>query len=152
MRFEDEPISDIDLKRWIYHLKIKNFGGVYAKDQLTRDMIKKDHFYIINLDNFNSVKNGTHWTAFYYDKKYNHIEYFDSYGLMPPKIISENYNYIYNTSQFQSYNSMACGYYCLYYIYHRFHGLSFYEIIKRFSLVDKEYNQKLIIDFFNKYK
>ena len=131
-------------------MKIKNFGGVYAKDQLTTDIIKKDHFYIINLDDMNSHTNGTHWTAFYYHR--NRIEYFDSYGLKPPQIINENYDYIYNSSQIQSYYSKACGYYCLIFIYYRSHGYNFYEIIKQFSLTDLEYNQKLIIEFFNNYK
>ena len=108
---------------------IKKFAGVFAKDQLTNDMIKPKHFYIINLDDLNSPTNGTHWTAFYY--YCNRIEYFDSYGLKPPQIISENYNYIYKSSQLQSYLSKACGYFCLYFIYHRFHGVSFYQIIKQ---------------------
>ena len=69
------------------------FGGIYAKDQLTTDIIKPNKFYIINLDNcYNSPSNGTHWVMFYYNK--NKIEYFDSYGLKPPQIIAENYSYI----------------------------------------------------------
>ena len=128
---------------------IKNFAGVFAKDQLTTNMIKPNHFYIINLDDYNSPTNGTHWTAFYY--YHNRIEYFDSYGLKPPQIISKNYKYIYNSSQLQSYSSKSCGYYCLYFIYHTFHGMSFYQIIKEFSLVDLEFNQNLIINFFNNY-
>ena len=122
------------------------FGGVYAKDQLSTAVIKTNHFYIINLDD--SIGQGTHWTAFYYQN--NKIEYFDSYGLKPPGIIL-NYSYTYNSSQLQSYVSKACGYYCLYFIYHRYHGVSFYQIIKRFSLVDLKYNQKLIKHFFNNY-
>ena len=130
-------------------MKIKNFGGIYAKDQITTDMIKSKHFYIINLDDIYSPSNGTHWVVFYVDD--DRIEYFDSYGLKPPQIISENYDYIYNSSQLQSYESKACGYYCLYFIYHRSHGFNFYEIIKQFSLVDLDYNQNLIKKFFNNY-
>ena len=127
---------------------IKNFfGGVFAKDQITTDMVKRNHFYIINLDD--SIGNGTHWVTFYYHR--NRIEYFDSYGLKPFEMIDKNYTYIYNSSQLQSYESKACGYYCVYFIYHRFHGLSFYQIIKRFSLVDRNYNQILIKNFFNNY-
>ena len=130
-------------------MKIKNFGGVYAKDQIKPDLIKHKHFYIINLDDMYSPTNGTHWVAFYVDDE--RIEYFDSYGLKPPEIISENYDYIYNSSQLQSYESKACGYYCLYFIYHRSHNMNFYEIIKQFSLTDLEYNQNLIKEFFNNY-
>ena len=129
-------------------MKIKNFGGVYAKDQIKPDMIKRNYFYIINLDDMYSPTNGTHWVAFYVDNK---IEYFDSYGLKPPKIISENFDYIYNSSQLQSYQSKACGYYCLFFIYLRYYGYNFYEIIKQFSIVDLNYNQILIKEFFNNY-
>ena len=130
-------------------MKIKNFGGIYAKDQITPDMIKRKHFYIINLDDmYSSPTNGTHWVVFYVDD--DRIEYFDSYGLKPPQIISD-YDYIYNSSQLQSYESKACGYYCLYFIYHRSHGFNFYEIIKQFSLVDLDYNQNVIKNFFNNY-
>ena len=129
-------------------MKIKQFGGIYPKDQIKPDMIKRNHYYIINLDD--SIGNGTHWTAFYVDDN-NRIEYFDSYGLKPPQIIT-NYDYIYNSSQLQSYESKACGYYCLYFIYHRSHGYNFYQILKEFSLTDLEfYNQNLIKDFFNNY-
>ena len=72
------------------------FGGVYAKDEIKTGMIKPNYFYIINLDDYNSPQNGTHWTAFYYHNK--KIEYFDSYGLPPPELISKNYPYIYITA------------------------------------------------------
>ena len=85
---------------------------------------------------------------FYYYR--NKIGYFDSYGLKQPEIVAQ-YSYIYNSSQLQSYDSKACGYYCLYFIYHRYSGLSYDNILKRFSLVDFDYNQTLIIDFFNNY-
>ena len=128
---------------------IKNFAGVFPKDQLTNNIIKRNHFYIINLDD--SIGNGTHWVSCFDDSKDNRIEYFDSYGLKPPEIISGNYYYIYNSSQLQSYESKACGYYCLFYIYQRSHNMNFYEIIKQFSLVDLAYNQNLIKNFFNNY-
>ena len=125
------------------------FGGVYAKDQLTYDMIKNNKFYIINLDDLNSPRNGTHWTALLYNK--NKIEYFDSYGLTPLRLFLTNNSYTYNSSQIHSYDSKACGYFCLYFIYHLYHDFSYYNIMRRFSLVDFEYNQIIIKDFFNNY-
>ena len=131
-------------------MKVDNqFGGVFAKDRLRIDVIKPNNFYIINLDDFNSPTNGTHWTAFYYYNK--RIEYFDSYGLKPPQIIAQNFSYVYNSSQLQSYESKACGYYCLYFIFYRYNGLSYYKILKYVSLVDCEYNQKVSEKFFNSY-
>ena len=60
LKFVDEPISNIDLLKWIDKMGIDRFGGVYSKDQLKTDMIKDNTFYIINLDNYNSPRNGTH--------------------------------------------------------------------------------------------
>ena len=102
----------------------------------------------MNLDDYNSITNGTHWVAFYYHN--DNIEYFDSYGLKPAQII-DNYPYTYNNTQYQSYDSKTCGYYCLYFIYHRYHGNSCYDIIKNFSIVDIDHNQKIITKFFNNY-
>ena len=55
------------------------FGRIYAKDQLTTDVINsnRNKFFITNLDDYNSPTNGTHWVEFYCHK--NKIEYFDSY-------------------------------------------------------------------------
>ena len=80
------------------------------------------------------------------------IEYFDSYGLPPINLILNNFNYVYNSNQYQSYKSKACGYYCIYYIYKRYHGESYYDIIKKFSLTNLYKNQEIIINFFNNYK
>ena len=150
LKFKDTPRSNDYLQNWIDHMGINDrFGGIYVKEQLTTDMIKQNKFYIINLDDFHSVTNGTHWRTFYYNE--NIIEYFDSYGLKPPQIISQNSSYTYNNTQYQSHGSKACGYYCLYFIYQRYHRISYYDIVKRFSLVDLEYNQNIIMDFFNNY-
>ena len=130
--------------KWIEKMGIDTFGNVYAKDELKTNIIKNNRFYIINLDDHDSPRNGTHWVTFYYNNKI--VEYFDSYGLPPIDFITKNYKYIYNSSQFQQY-TVSCGYYCLYYIYHRYNGLSFYEILERFDLVNLDNNQKIIKHF-----
>ena len=65
------------------------FSGIFARDKLTTDITNSNPgFYVLNLDH--STSNGTHWVCFYYSSK--NIEYFDSYGLKPTAIISENYS------------------------------------------------------------
>ena len=92
LKFKNYSTSNVYLEQWIYCMKIDDrFDGVYAKDEITKDMIKSKRSYIINLDN--SIGNGTHWTCFYYYR--NKIEYFDSYGLKPPQFIASNFIYIY---------------------------------------------------------
>ena len=137
------------LQQWIDYMGIYRFAGIYGRNKLTTDIINSNpnKFFILNLDD--STNNGIHWICFYYRRK--KIEYFDSYGLKPPNIIAQNYSYIYNNVKYQSFSSKACGFYCLYFVYRRYHGMSYYNIVNKFSLVDLDYNQKIIVDFFNNY-
>ena len=117
---------------------IDRFIGIFTRDKLTTHIINKNPgICILNLDD--NTSNETHWVCFYYNRK--QIEYFDSYGLKAPAIIAGNYSYNYNTSQYKSYGSMAFRYYCLYFIYHRYHGMSYYNIVKKFSLVHLDHKQ-----------
>ena len=153
MKFKDSSTSNIDLENWIDYLKLRDkFAGIYSHDQITKDIIKtnKGKFFILNLDS--SQNDGTHWVCFYNNKNKVVIEYFDSYGIAPINTIIKNFNYIYNSNQYQSYQSKACGYYCIYYIYKRYHGESYYNIIKEFSLTNINNNQEIIKNFFNNYK
>ena len=153
MKFKDSSTSNIDLENWIDYLKIRDkFASMFSHDKLTRNIIEKNicKFFILNLDM--STNEDSHWVCFYYNNDKILIEYFDSYGIVPSNIISNNYKCLYNSSRFQSYQSKACCYYCIFYIYHRYHGLSLYEIIKKCSLTNLYKNQTIIINFFNNYK
>ena len=74
------PLSNFDLIDAAKKLAIKNFRGVFMKDQLPKQP-KRVETGIINLDN--SSGEGTHWVAYAIDPR--GIVYFDSYGLAPPK-------------------------------------------------------------------
>lgn len=74
--------------------------------------------YIVNLDD--SDGSGTHWTCFYVGKK--EIAYFDSFGLNIPEDIEiflsdANKDIMFNIDQIQTFESVACGWYCLYFLY-----------------------------------
>jgi hypothetical protein len=73
-------MSNFDLIDAAKSLSLKNFRGVFMRDQLPK--IPNDvETGIINLDN--SSGSGTHWVAYAIDPR--GIVYFDSYGLAPPK-------------------------------------------------------------------
>ena len=153
MKFKDSSTSNIDLENWIDYLTLRDkFAGIYSHDQITKDIIKsnKGKFFILNLDS--SQNDGTHWVCFYNNKNQDVIEYFDSYGIAPINTIIQNFNYIYNSNQYQSYKSKSCGYYSVYYIFKRYHGESYYNIIKEFNLTNIDDNQKIIKNFFNNSK
>ena len=73
-------MSNFDLMDAAKKLAIKNFRGVFMKDQLPHQPNSVETG-IINLDN--STGPGTHWVAYAIDPR--GIVYFDSYGLAPTK-------------------------------------------------------------------
>ena len=90
------------------------FGGVYSKDQLPKDLTWTK-FYIVNMQDHDEG-NGTHWTAFYYNKPLTSI-YFDSFGFVAPTDVENRINpYVFNDADVQDYNSSACGYFCIAFI------------------------------------
>lgn len=67
---------------------------------------------IINLDSNRGT--GTHWVAYY--KNNDNVEYFDSFGNLPPPLEILRYlgnNIKYNYKRYQKINSFNCGHLCL---------------------------------------
>lgn len=107
---------------------------------------------VINLDD--STGPGTHFSCYYNDPQGKHIEYFDSYGAVPPKNI-EKYlrtsgkKIAWNTSQYQPIDSVLCGFYCIYFIQERAKGNTMFEVLSKFDINDPEANDMFIREYFN---
>lgn len=84
------------------------------RDSLPKRPWKREAI-VMNLDDSHGV--GTHWVCF--RKNGNHVDYFDSYGNLPPPTELLHYlrgNYIsHNRNAFQTLeaNSNVCGHLCL---------------------------------------
>ena len=146
-KFKNAPISTIDIKLWMKYLKIKNFQGVVSRDKIINCI--NEGFYVVNLDD--STGPGTHWVAMCI--KPGIIEYFDSFVLnCPEEVINLSdilgINYLYNSSQYQDFISVLCGYYCIYWINEIYKGKSYYDVIKVFDITDTNYNEQLIKNYF----
>jgi len=89
-----KPIKDVP--------RIK-FGGVFSNDELHDP--KRHVIYILNLQN--SDQGGSHWTLLC------NGWYCDSYGTPPTKRISQ-FVTDWNRDEYQSLESEACGFFCLY--------------------------------------
>jgi len=90
---------------------------------------------------------GTHWVAM--NVRSNIIDYFDSFGMPPLKeIVDKKFKYQYNNIQYQSNNSVLCGYWAIYFINEGFKGKPYYEILQPLSVVDTKYNENFIIKYF----
>lgn len=73
---------------------------------------------IVNLDSRQGL--GTHWIA--YKKKGNEVDYFDSFGDLPPpkeliKYFGKSSHIQYNYNRYQKIGSSNCGHLCLRFLY-----------------------------------
>ena len=150
-KFVNKPLSNFDLLQWIDFLKIPNFKGIFARDEVR----PQEHSpCIINLD---SLKNaGTHWVccvpgdrALELRSRGEALWYFDSFGMGFPQEFKSSKPVIWNSSQYQNINSVLCGYYCLYFLHQWAQGKDFYDILQPLSLVDTAQNEKFIKEYFD---
>ncbi len=127
---------------------INGFSGVYMIDELKNKKIKNKEFLVINLDF--SGGPGNHWVACASLPDKKHTYYFDSYGLVPPKLIqtfleSSGRRVLYSNSWIQGFQSILCGYYAIYFIKElALEKRSFYELIYKLDQFPSKSNKSLI--------
>jgi hypothetical protein len=131
---------------------IKNFNGVFSKDELIKPKLGS---YVINImdsiDKFGNDLPGSHYVAVYIDK--NKTYYFDSFSMVPPlEIINfmelRNKPIYRNNVELQAINSIMCGYFSLYIIYGLYKGRDYNEILNDFTPSVRK-NDHIIKKFFN---
>ena len=102
-------------------LRIPNFEGVFAWNELPSKTFnkKKSYSFIINTDSSNL--GGQHWLAVLVrPNKQGYV--FDSYGIPPPLRVqtwlnSRGIRWSANNRQLQTIQSTLCGYYCIYFLW-----------------------------------
>jgi hypothetical protein len=109
----------------------------YKYKKFNNDILNKYKYIGFVFNHDSSKKPGSHWVAFFIDNNKKTIEYFDSIGSPPTKLINNfikiirkqlpNYIYLENAITHQLQNS-ECGVYSIYYILQRLMGKSFYYI------------------------
>ena len=121
---ENKALTNHELIYYIKQLNIKNFRGVFMRDNLPKKRFKKE-CGIVNLDD--SFSGGTHWVCYFNNY------YFDSYGLQPPLEIVEYLKQPqFNIYQIQK-SGKICGHLCLYFLNQMSKGNEFNDVI--FSLL-----------------
>ena len=140
-KFVNKPLTNFDLLQWVDFLKIPNFKGIFARDEI---MPRKHSPCIINLDSLENA--GTHWVCCVPGGRA--LWYFDSFGMGFPQEFKSSKPVIWNSSQYQNINSVLCGYYCLFFLHQWAQGKDFYDILKPFSLSDTMKNEKFIKEYF----
>lgn len=143
----NELLSNLDLTDYCKKLNIP-LNGIYNKD-LFRTIKPQLGCYIINLQD-SDKGNGTHWCCLIL-KPNNNIIYFDSFGLTLPydiicfiKRFNSKSKIYYSIDQIQDYDSVYCGWYCLYFLwfhtvlYKKEYNYNGYLINKHNSIFDKK--------------
>ena len=122
----NHPLSNFEVIDIAKKLKIKNFRGVFLRDQLPKKP-RRNECGVMNLDSSNG--DGTHYIAWY--KQNNNKYYFDGYGIQPA---IEMINYLqkpiyYNTERIQPDDTVVCGHLCIFVLKKLDEGQSFQDII-----------------------
>ena len=98
----------------------KRFKGCFFKDTLPEELEERC-YYIVNIDDSDSGKGGTHWCVLYCMNP-NYILWFCPFGYPPPQEIEDRFKIIkYNHKDIQDYESTACGYFCIAFIKFSYH-------------------------------
>lgn len=102
----------------------------------------------MNLDNEGNP--GTHWVCIVNDSKCKFVEYFDPFGIVPPKEIhaylkTADKDIRFNDNQLQKVSSVRCGYFCCYYIEQRSKAIKPLDVLYDLTQVPSEYNEKTVL-------
>ena len=140
-----KPLSNLEIDKIMCDKRY--YRGTFSKDMLPKTM-NKNESVIVNIQDY-FEGNGTHWVCIFNTEKSNNVEYFDSFGLVPPNELvrymkTTNKNIIYNNTQIQRIDSILCGYYCLYYIIERNKGRLADEILLDFHHSPTEFNEQFM--------
>ena len=107
----NKPLSNLEIIDAAKKLKIRNFRGVFCRDELPKKP-RLNECGILNLDDSDS--SGTHWQSWI---KRGAVKIsFDSYGTHPPSELTDylgNDTY-YNSEQIQQGPTVFCGHICLF--------------------------------------
>lgn len=130
-------------------MRVKSFRGVISRDQIA--FACEAGYYIVNLND--STQPGSHWVVIHVKNDRRILEYFDSFGLNAPMELVDlsdtlRMNYLYNSTQYQDLKSVLCGYWCLYFVNESRKGRSYYDILRPFSHTDTQFNERLIVEYF----
>ena len=147
-----KPLTNVQIDKILRNRGIANHRGTYSKDIYTLpEKPKDDESLVINLEDYFDG-NGTHWVAIYNAPRSPDVEYFDSFGMRSPDVV---YQYmlktgkgiVYNSSMLQDINSVLCGYYCFYFIIHRWEGRPMHDILLDFTQVPSLGNEHRVGGF-----
>jgi len=146
-----DGLSNLMLEKVIFrHKKLSSFfKGCFAADRIPSHLTAPFAF-IVNFEK--SGERGSHWSSIV-SINTETIEYFDSFGRLPPKGSIEKFIEtfkikIINRTSFQNPFSTVCGQYSVYYLVQRFLKISPNTIFE--TLKNSKNSDKLVNEYFLK--
>ena len=129
---------------------MKGFLPTRGRDQYT-SKIKPKSLGVINMDMQSGP--GTHFVCFFNSPNDETVNYYDSYGVVPPAetvsfLKSSGKPIAYNPTQHQEIGATTCGYFCIYVLKELNKGRKFHDVLLDFSY-DPEENERMIHKKFN---
>ena len=128
------------------------FIGTYPSCITPRSR-KKNYAFITNIDEHNMP--GQHWNAWFVEGQT--VTFFDSFGrhwdddTLPAhyRDIVEPFERVkYSNRRVQGWDSFACGYFCIHFIYVLSLGLEYDDFLDDYTK-DFEKNDKIVFEFYN---
>lgn len=147
-----DTTSDLDLRELAKRMGISGLK-VLAVDELTGLKASPGN-YIINMDD--STGPGTHWVALYSGPKQRYTIYFDPFGeTADPRTIKfmkrmKGKKAIGFEEIAQDSNATSCGYWCLFFLNEMKKGVRPEQFLSRIINTDKQVNEEMLEDYFNK--
>ena len=137
------PVTNFEIQR--YYQNESKFNDVYSRNNLFKINYET---YIIDLDEYKSIENN--WKALYMNAE--NVTYFDSFGVeyIPKEIrIFIGSKYITtNICRIQTYDSVMCGYFCIYFIDFMLKGKTLLGYTNLFFSNENKNNGKIILKYF----
>lgn len=151
-----KPLTTEDLNRILGENNVtrKSYLGTFPACVFP-DTRTNSYSFISNTSNHLDLK-GEHWVAWFINK--DTVKFFDSFGRSPTD--STFYEHFYNfTKKFkkleyskrriQGWTSVACGYFCVHFIYSSCLGFKFLNFLNDYSGNDFKKNDNFVNDFVN---
>ena len=143
---------DLDVMMMQDPVASSTFLGVFASNELPSKIPTFPSGLIANTDP--NTKAGQHWVAMYFPDV-NKKEFFDSYGFPPNYYTTRFTKFLashpgdteHNVGTLQALNSNVCGYYCMFYLFHRGRRQDLKSIVKFFSLDNRQANDRHVVQF-----
>ena len=149
-----KALSSVEINKVLENNNVTKrfFIGTYPSC-ITPKTSKRTYAFITNVDEHDMP--GLHWNAWFVEGR--KISFFDSFGRdwadeTLPKHYSDNVKSFekihYTTDRVQGWDSVACGFFCVHFLYMKSLGLDYDDFLADYTM-DFEKNDKIVHEFYN---